>query len=99
MFEDKYTEQVTVKIPTGTYSDGEPVYAEHAGQALITDFSRRDIERFGKIKNGKIFLLKCLTAPVPGAQVEHANSLYDIKDIRICRDLNGRIECYRCTVV
>ena len=99
MFEDRLQEPVTVKVPTGAFADGQNGYTQFSGYALITDFTQRDINRYGSIKNGKIFLLRCDNEPEPGSQVIHSGQTYDLKNIKICRDLDGNVECYRCVVV
>lgn len=99
MFEDRLQEAVTIRVPDGTFSDGQAAYAEYPGNVLIMDFTRRDIDRYGSIKNGKIFLLRCASEPEPGSQIIHSGQTYDLKDIKICRDLDENIECYRCVVV
>jgi len=99
MFDDLLQESVTLRVPTGAFADGQAGYTGYQGYALITDFTHRDINRYGSIKNGKIFLLRCDKEPEPGSQIIHSGQTYDLKDIKVCRDLNGRIECYRCVVV
>ena len=99
MFEDRLQEAVTLRVPDGTFSDGEAGYSEYQAYALISDFTRLDINRYGNIKNGKIFLLRCANEPLPGSQIVHLAKTYDLKDIQVCRNLDGNIECYRCAVV
>ncbi len=99
MFEDRLQEAVTVRVPNGNFSDGQAAYTEYPGYALIMDFTRRDIDRYGSIKNGKIFLLRCEGEPKPGSRIIHSGRTYDLKDIKICRDIDEQIECYRCVVV
>lgn len=99
MFEDRLQQSVTLRVPTGVFSDGQAGYTEYQGYALITDFTQRDINRYGSIKNGKIFLLRCNNEPEPGSQIIHSGQTYDLKNIKVCRNLDGIIECYRCVVV
>ena len=99
MFEDILQESVTLRVPTGAFSDGQVEYTSTQGYALITDFTHRDINRYGSIKNGKIFLLRCDNEPEPGSQIIHEEKTYDLKDIKICKNLAGQVECYRCVVV
>ncbi|MFA6714314.1 MAG: hypothetical protein WC082_08350 [Victivallales bacterium] len=98
MFEDRLQEPVTLQVPEGTFSDGQDSYTEYSACALITDFTQRDINRYGTVKNGKIFLLRCDNEPLPGSRIIYEEKTYDIKDIKICRNLNGETECYRCVV-
>ena len=99
MFEDRLQESVTLRVPTGVFSDGQAGNTDYQAYALITDFTHRDIKRYGSIKSGKIFLLRCDNEPEPGSQIIHGGKTYDLKDIKICRDLDGQVECYRCVVV
>ena len=99
MFENRLQEAVTVKVSNGVFADGQTGYTEYPAYALITDFTHRDINRYGSIKNGKIFLLRCDNEPVPGSQIIYSGQTYDLKDIKVCRNLDGQIECYRCVVV
>jgi len=96
MFEDKYRESVTLRVPSGAFTDGKPAYTEFSGSAFIADFTEREEIAFGKIKSGKVFLLKCENEPVAGSQLIHNGQIYDLKSIKICRNLDGQIECYRC---
>ncbi|MDD5596683.1 MAG: hypothetical protein PHV82_01980 [Victivallaceae bacterium] len=98
MFEDRLQEPVTLQVPDGTFSDGQSGYAEYSAYALITDFTQRDINRYGTVKNGKIFLLRCGHEPLPGSRISSREKTYDIKDIKVCRNLDGETECYRCVV-
>jgi hypothetical protein len=99
MFDDIFNEAVTLRVPTGNFVDGQPEYSESQDKALVTDFTRRDIDVYGNVKNGKIFLLNSNVEPVPGSQINHQGNLYDLKDIKPCRDLDSNAVCYRCVVV
>ncbi|MDD5729203.1 MAG: hypothetical protein PHV59_11635 [Victivallales bacterium] len=99
MFEDLLAEPVILKVPSGTFSDGETQYSEYAAYALISDFTSRDLKTYGNIKNGKIFLLRCTVHPEPDSRIIHDEKIYDLKEIKVCRDLDGEIECYRCVVM
>jgi hypothetical protein len=98
MLEDRFKDNVTLKIPAGVIVDGKELFAEHAAKSLIMDFSFQDINYFGQIKNGKIFLLKSAHEPLAGSKITHAGKTYDLQAVKTCRDLDGRIECYRCAV-
>lgn len=99
MFEDRINEPVTLKVPAGTFSDGQSLYNEYAAYAFISDFTSRDAKVYSNIKNGKIFLLRSSIQPEPGSQIAHDGKIYDLKDIKVCRDIDGEIECYRCVVM
>jgi hypothetical protein len=99
MFEDIFTETVMLRVPIGNFVDGQPECSESQENALITDFTRRDIDIYGNVKSGKIFLFNSVAVPVPGSQIVYQGKIYDLKDIKTCRDLDGNVECYRCVVV
>ena len=58
MLEDRFKDDVILKVATGVIVDGMESTADHAGKAMIMDFSYRDVNYFGQIKNGKK-LLRC----------------------------------------
>lgn len=99
MFEDRIKEDVILKVPAGAFSDGQVIYDEYTAYAFISDFTSRDTKAYGNIKNGKIFLLRCDIQPESGSQVVHDEQTYDLKDIKVCRDVEGGVECYRCVVM
>jgi len=96
MFEDKYAEDVILKIPSSTIVDGQRFFVGRVVKALIIDFTEHDLNYFGQIKNGKIFLLKSAYEPLPDSRIVHAGKTYDLKGVKVCCDLDERIECYRC---
>ncbi|QSH40125.1 hypothetical protein P0136_01315 [Lentisphaerota bacterium ZTH] len=98
MLENRYKEAIVIKNPTGNYIDGKPELVSYSARAVITDFSRRELDRFGTVKDGRVFLIKSKVLPLPGARIEHKNTVYDLKDIKICRAIDGRIEACRCVV-
>jgi hypothetical protein len=99
MFEDRYRELVVLRVPSGSVADGKPVCMEYSGRAIITDYAERDPGAAGKIKSGKVFLLKCEYEPPTDSQIVHNGQTYDLKSVKVCRDLDSRIECYRCTCI
>lgn len=98
MFKERYKEAVVVRIPSGVFVDGQEEYTEYEGFAMITDVSKRDAKQYGNIQNGKVFLLRCEAPLKPGSCIVHSEQKYDLKEIKVCRDLDGKIECYRCLV-
>ena len=99
MFEDRYRESVLLRVPSGGVADGKPVWTEYPGKAIVSDYVERDPAAAGKIKSGKVFLLKCEYAPAPDSQIVYNGQAYDLKSVKICRDLDSRIECYRCKCI
>ena len=99
MFEDRIKEAVTLKVPAGTFSDGQVLYQEHTGYAFISDFTSRDTKTYGNIKKWQNFSVRCDVQLDPGSQVVHDGQIYDLKDIKVCRNIEGEVECYRCVVM
>ncbi len=52
----------------------------------------------GNYADGKVFLIKSDVIPRPGASIVHAGRTYDLKDIKVCRTLDGKVEACRCVV-
>ena len=99
MFEDRYREPVLLRIPSGSVADGKTVWTEYPGKAIVTDYVERGPAADGKIKSGKVFLLKCEYEPAADSQIVYNGQAYDLKSVKICRDLDNRIECCRCMCI
>jgi hypothetical protein len=99
MFEDRYREAVILRVPSGSVADGKPVWTEYPGKAMVSDYVERDPAADGKIKSGKVFLLKCEYAPAADSQIVYNGEVFDLKSVKICRDIDSRIECCRCTCI
>ncbi|MEI8244901.1 MAG: hypothetical protein WCI51_03675 [Lentisphaerota bacterium] len=99
MFEARYSEPVMLQVPSGCITDGKPVWTEYPGKAIITDYVERDSAGTGRIKSGNVFLLKCDFEPTADSRIVHNGRTYELKSVRICRDLDSRIECYRCACI
>ncbi len=99
MFEDRYRELVMLQVPSGCITDGKPAWTEYPGKAIITDYVERHSAGTGRIKSGNVFLLKCDYEPTADSRIVHNGRTYELKSVRICRDLDSRIECYRCACI
>lgn len=99
MFEDRYREPVTLRAPSGCVADGKPEWVEWPGKAIIIDYAERDPAAAGRIKSGKVFLLRCEEEPAADSQIVHNEQTYDLKSVKVCRDLDNRVECYRCACI
>ena len=79
--------------------DGKPTWREYSCRGMILDFSARDIDYFGAIRNGKIFLVAPfeITPELPGTIVFGGRE-YDIKGIKTYRNLRGVLYGYRMAV-
>jgi hypothetical protein len=90
---------ITVKYPTGTVVDGKPTYTEVPGMARISDFAQADIDYFGRIQNGKIFLVAPLAVKPPvTAQIVHAGKTYDLKAVKTYTNAKDEVLAYKCAV-
>ena len=64
--------------------------------------SQSDLEYFGRIADARIFLFSppsCGAIPKVGCAIESDGVRFDIAQVRICRDVSGRIRAYRCMAV
>lgn len=79
--------------------DGKPVWTTISCLCLVFDFTQADIQYFGAVQNGKIFLVAPLKnhPQLPGMIVLD-NVEYDIKGIKIHRNLKGVVLGYRIAV-
>lgn len=97
---EKYANNpITIRRRVGIV-DGQPEWEEVGGVAMIFDFSQADIDYFGAIKNGAIFLVApTISKPpqVPG-QVLHDGKIYDIQGVKTYRSLKGQLLGYRVAV-
>jgi hypothetical protein len=99
MIEKKAKTPITIKQPTGSFTDGKPEYSEVPGMAMFFDFSQRDLNYFGSIKNGKIFLVAPLaTDPILPGKIIFNNKEYDLKAIKTYRNTKSEVLGYRCAV-
>lgn len=79
--------------------DGKPTWNSTPCVCMVFDFTQADIQYFGAVQNGKIFLVSPLPNPpkLPGMIVLD-NIEYDIKGIKIYRNLKGELLGYRIAV-
>ena len=78
--------------------DGKQTYTNSPARVLVIDFSQRDIDYFGTIQNGKIILIAAPDIPKLPARIIVEGEIYDLKSVRVCRDLSGRLIGCRCAV-
>ena len=88
----------TLKQRSGI-SDGKPIWSGSSCTVMELSYTRSDVERFGTIANGKIFLVSPLpfTPTLPG-RIVCGGVEYDIKGIRTYRNLKGVLIGYRMAV-
>ena len=79
--------------------DGKPTWSSTACLGMVLDYTGRDIDDFGAIKNGKIFLVApmAFTPALPGMMLCDGVE-YEIKGIKTYRNLKGVLLGYRIAV-
>lgn len=70
--------------------DGKPTWSDTSCRGIVLDFTNSDLDYFGAIKNGKIFLVAPLsfTPTLPGMMICDGFE-YEIKGIKTYRNLRG----------
>jgi len=76
--------------------DGKRVYTSIPTRGRIIDFSRRDIDYFGTVQAGKIILVAPPEIPTLPGRIVVEGKTYDLKSVKVCRDLSGRLIGCRC---
>lgn len=99
MFEDRYLLEVAVMIADGVEAGGEPVFRAYPGRALLLESTQLDARRDAALADGRTFLLRCAQKPEPGGRIVLDGESFELRKVTVCRDLDGRIECYRCAVI
>ena len=79
--------------------DGRQTYTNLPARGRVIDFSQRDVDYFGTVQEGKIILVAPPDIPKLPARIVAEGVTYDLKSVRICRDLSGRLVGCRCAVV
>lgn len=79
--------------------DGKQQYTRIPARGRVIDFSERDIDFFGTIQNGKIVLIAPPDIPLLPGRIVAEGVTYDLKSVKICRDLSGKLRGCRCAVV
>ena len=79
--------------------DGKQTSTNLPARGRVIDFSQRDVDYFGTVQEGKIILIAPPDIPKLPARIVAEGVTYDLKSVRICRDLSGRLVGCRCAVV
>lgn len=79
--------------------DGKQTYTNIPARGRVIDFSQRDIDYFGTLKDGRIILVAPPDVPKLPARIIVEGEIYDLKSVRVCRNLSGRLIGCRCAVV
>jgi|GEM_PF-3312072 len=103
MFRDLCKETITLRFPDGASSDGQTVYSECTARAFFFDYSKRLLQEVELQENTRFFLIAATTAvnagfaqTLDGVQAVSGEQTYDLKSVKACRQVDGRIECYSC---
>ncbi len=101
MLEELIDDPITLRLATGEYSDGEALYTEVSALAYVTEMMETDIDRWGRVKNTSVFLIivdDVESIPLE-SQVIYNEVIYDVQAVKVCRDTDDNIECFRVLVV
>ncbi len=91
---------ITIKYPTGTFSDGKPTFSDVSALARISDLSISEIGIFGNVQNAKSFLVAPLsTAPPVGSKITHTGVTYDLKSVKTYTNCKDEVMAYKCIAV
>ena len=90
-------------FPNGNSTDGKPVYLECAARAFVFDYSKRLLKEVGLQENTRFFIIAASTPvkagfsrSLDGVKVFSEGRYYDLKSVKVCRLIDGRIACYSC---
>ncbi len=99
MFEEYFTEHFTLLNPAGV-RDGEPIYSAVTcrGRTIGSGSQRKSPDDTPQDCQ-KTVLLSGSVPPLPGCKIRQNGTEYAIGSIQSCRNLDGEILCYRCTVL
>ena len=80
----------------GGISDGKPVWTSVLCNGFTLDMTQADVEYFGRIKDGRIFLIAPLrSVPALPAMIVCDGREYEVKGIKTYRNLKGELLGYR----
>ena len=89
---------ITVRLPTGEYSDGETVYQEVPAKGRFVNAVARDVELWGNMQSNRIVLVCCPEALNLPCQIVVDGKTYDVVNLRECRGLRADIVIWRCQI-
>lgn len=79
--------------------DGKQTYKDVPARGRLIDFAQCDLDYFGTIQNGKIILVAPPNVPELPARIVVNGVVYNLKSVRVCRNIGGRLIGCRCVVV
>ena len=86
---------VVIEFPAGA-RDGEVLYTRLPAQALAA--LEKCVGANGEVDDRSVFIIQCAEPPRIGCRVIHNNVTYELRGVKPCTDLDGRITAYRCSV-
>jgi len=86
---------LVIQIPDSIV-DGKQIYTSIPARGKFIEFSQRDIDYFGSMKNGKIILVSPPDIPTLPGRIVAGGKTYDLISVKVCRDLRGRLVGCRC---
>ena len=98
---EKYASEDVTLLQGAVISDGKKTFAKSIpAKAIVSDFTQADLDYFGRIEAGRIFYVSPLDAPpaLPG-QIIWNGRTFDIKGVRIYKNLSGLLLGYKIAAV
>ncbi len=90
---------ITVKVPSGTFNDSVPVYAELPAKAFKKDMDASDMRLFGVTQSGLVFYVYGLSSkPAVPCKAVYEGQTYDIFKVIEYRDLDGELLGHKLAV-
>ena len=82
-------------------AEGGAEYVESSVPALFMEARSRETDPAGapKLREGSEFLFPPPAEPRPGDLVDCGGAEYELASVRVCRDLDGDVVCFRCGTV
>ena len=80
-------------------ADGKIKWEDMPVKIAVIDMTQRDIDAWGAFRYGKTVLIAPDVIPEHPAQIVIGGKTYDLKEIKVCRDLDGKLAGCRCLAV
>lgn len=92
----RINQDVILHIATGEYKDGKELFVQIPAKGLFVSATTKDIAFWGNIQSNKIMLVSVQKKLILPLQIEFQGQIYDVKQLRECRTLDGDVVAYRC---
>ena len=88
---------ITVRIASEII-DGETSFVNHPAMAMVFESSVSDLNNYGTVQHETTFLVAPfdVTPEIP-CKITHNNACYDVKSIKIIRNMKGVLLGYKIT--